>query len=62
MNEQFKKDLKKHLTVALKEICEIKPWFDPNVKEWIFTHPNYPVRLWGQIPQKVIEKYPQYSS
>jgi hypothetical protein len=54
------KEIKKHLDLAFKEIGEIKPWFDSNIKEWIFSHPNYPVEYGGESPDEVIENYPKY--
>lgn len=54
------KEIKEHLTIALKEIGSIKPWFDKKVNEWIFSHPNYPVEYGGESPEEVIKNYPKY--
>lgn len=54
------KEIKDHLETALKEIGKIKPWFDEDVNEWIFSHPNYPVEYGGEFPSEVIENYPKY--
>lgn len=54
------KDIKKHLEVALKEVGRIKPWFDKDVNEWIFSHPNYPVEYGGSSAEEVIQNYPKY--
>lgn len=53
-----KKEIEKHLKIALKEIGEIKPWFDKEVNAWVFEHKNYPVSYAGRTPKDVIEKYP----
>jgi hypothetical protein len=55
-----KQEIKKHLEIALKEIGEINPWFDDDVNEWIFSHPNYPVEYGGNSPEEVIKNYPKY--
>ncbi len=55
-----KKEIKDHLETALKEIGEIKPWFDKEVNEWVFNHPNYPVEYGGESLDEVIENYPKY--
>jgi len=54
------KEIKEHLEIALKEVGKIKPWFDEEVNEWIFSHPNYPVEYGGKSPQEVIKNYPKY--
>ena len=55
------KEVKKHLTIALKEIGKIKPWFDKNFNVWIFSHPDYPdVEYAGDSPEEVIKNYPLY--
>jgi hypothetical protein len=54
------KEIKEHLEIALKEVGEIKPWFDEEVNEWIFSHPNYPVEYGGESAQEVINNYPKY--
>lgn len=55
-----KKEVKEHLKIALKEIGRIKPWFDEEVEEWIFCHPNYPVEYSGSSPEQVVKNYPKY--
>ena len=40
-------EIENHLNKALKEIGEIKPWFDEEVSEWVFSHPLYPVEYGG---------------
>lgn len=54
------KEVKEHLAVALKEIGAIKPWFDEEVDEWVFSHPNYPIEYGGTSPEEVIKNYPKY--
>lgn len=54
------KEIKEHLEIALKEIGEIKPWFDSDVNEWIFNHPNYPVEYGGKSAKEVLKNYPKY--
>lgn len=55
-----RKEIKEHLEIALKEIGEIKPWFDKDVNEWIFSHHNYPVEYGGASTKEVIQNYPKY--
>jgi hypothetical protein len=55
-----KKEIKEHLRIALKEIGEIKPWFDKDFKNWIFSHPNYPVEYAGDSEEEAIKNYPLY--
>jgi hypothetical protein len=55
-----KKEIKKHLKIALEEIGKIKPWFDKDVNCWVFEHSNYPVGCGADSEQEVIEKYPLY--
>lgn len=55
-----RKEVKEHLELALEEIGIIKPWFDAEVNEWIFKHPDYPVEYGGQTAQEVIKNYPKY--
>lgn len=55
-----KKEIDKHLKIALNEIGDIKPWFDKDVDAWVFEHPNYPVGYAGKTPIEVIKKYPQH--
>lgn len=57
-----RKEIKEHLEIAIKEIGTIKPWFDKEVNEWIFSHPNYPVEYGGESSAEVIENYPKYLS
>ena len=52
--------IEKHLQVALREIGEIKPWFDKEVNCWVFEHLNYPVTCGEDTPEEVIAKYPLY--
>jgi hypothetical protein len=55
------KEIKKHLNIALKEIGDIKPWFDKNFNAWIFSHKNYPdVEYAGESQEEVIKNYPLY--
>lgn len=54
------KEIKEHLEIALKEVGEIKPWFDDEVDEWVFSHPNYPVEYGGKSSKEVIKNYPKY--
>ncbi|HSX10144.1 MAG TPA: hypothetical protein VLF94_00285 [Chlamydiales bacterium] len=55
-----KKEIEKHLKIALKEIGEIKPWFDKDVNAWVFEHRAYPVEYAGESVEEVIENYPKY--
>lgn len=57
-----RKEIKEHLEIALDEIGVITPWFDEEVSEWIFKHPNYPVECGGNTPKEVIKNYPKYLS
>ena len=54
------KEIKEQLEFALREIGNIKPWFDEDVNEWIFSHPNYPVEYGGESLEEVIQNYPKY--
>jgi len=54
------KEIKEHLNIALKEVGKIKPWFDKEVKEWIFKNSNYPVEYGGSSKEEVIKNYPKY--
>jgi hypothetical protein len=54
------KEIKEHLEIAFKEIGEIRPWFDKEVNEWIFSHTNYPVEYGGESAKEVIKNYPKY--
>lgn len=55
-----KKEIEDHLQMALTEIGTIKPWFDKEVNEWVFSSPLYPVEYGGNTKQEVIENYPKY--
>lgn len=55
-----KKEIKKHLKIAINEVGEIKPWFDKKFKNWIFSHPSYPVEYAGDSEEEVIQNYPLY--
>ena len=55
-----KKELDQHLKIALKEIGEIKPWFDKEIDAYVFEHPSYPVEYAGESEAEVIKKYPKY--
>ncbi len=55
-----KKEIKKHLAIALEEIGEIKPKFAKDVDAWVFSHPKYPVRYAGDSPEEVMQNYPLY--
>ncbi len=55
------KEIKKHFQIALKEIGEIKPWFDESVDAWVFSHKLYPdVEYAGGSQEEVIKNYPRY--
>jgi hypothetical protein len=53
-----KKEIKKHLTIALQEVSPITPWYDREFKTWIFNHPAYPVEYAGHSKEEVIKNYP----
>ncbi len=55
-----KKEIKQHLEIALKEIGQITPWYDRSFKNWIFSHPDYPVEYAGDTKDEVIKNYPIY--
>jgi len=55
-----KKEIKEHLEIALYEIGKIKPWYDRNFKNWIFSHSNYHVEYAGDSKEEVIKNYPLY--
>jgi len=55
-----KQEIEKHLKDALSEIGEIRPRFDKEVNEWIFSHKLYPVECAGDSPKEVIKNYPKY--
>jgi hypothetical protein len=54
------KEIKEHLEIALREVGEIKPWYDRKFKNWIFSHPAYPVEYAGHSKEEVFENYPKY--
>jgi hypothetical protein len=55
-----KKEINEHLKIALEEIGAIKPWFDKEIKEWVFSHDLYPVEYSGDSKEEVIANYPKY--
>ena len=56
-----KKEIDKHLKIALGEIGEIKPHFDKRFNAWIFRHRLYPDVIYaGNSPKDVIKNYPLY--
>ena len=56
-----KKEIDKHLAIALSEIGPIKPRFSRRFKVWIFKHRAYPdVEYGGDSPEEVIRNYPLY--
>lgn len=55
-----KKEIEEHLKKALKEVGEIKPWFDKSVNAWVFGHPDYPVEYAGESEEEVMRGYPRY--
>jgi hypothetical protein len=55
-----KKEIDSHLKIALKEVGEIKPWFDEEVDAWVFEHKAYPVGYSGESREEVIKNYPKY--
>jgi hypothetical protein len=55
-----KKEIDDHLKIALQEVGAIKPWFDKEIKEWVFSHDLYPVEYSGDSKGEVIENYPKY--
>ena len=56
----LEKEIEKALRIAMSEIGDITPWFDNDVKEWIFSHYRYPVECGGDSKKEVIENYPKY--
>jgi hypothetical protein len=60
MAAEEKKEIDKHLKLALKEIGEIKPWFNKEFKTWVFYHNLYPVEYSGDSKEEVIQNYPLY--
>jgi len=56
-----RKEISDHLKIALKEVGQIKPWFDKNFNAWIFSHKQYPdVEYAGDSKAEVIKNYPKY--
>jgi hypothetical protein len=55
-----KKEIERHLTIALEEVGEIKPWFDKKVNAWVFGHHKYPVEYAGDSREDVVKGYPLY--
>ncbi len=55
-----KQEIDQHLKIALNEIGEIRPKYDRSVREWIFSHPLYPVEYAGKKKEEVIQNYPKY--
>lgn len=55
-----KKEIEKHLKIALAEVGEIKPWFDKDVDAWVFSHSRYPVEYAGHSRKDVLKGYPLY--
>lgn len=60
MAAEEKKEIEKHLKLALKEIGAIKPWFSKEFKTWVFYHDLYPVEYSGESKEEVIQNYPLY--
>ena len=57
---KFDRLVDEHLKIALQEIGPIKPWFDPEVQEWVFEHKLYPESYGGKTKKEVIKRYPLY--
>ena len=55
-----KKEIDKHLKIALDEVGEIKPKFQKNVNAWVFSSGKYPVEYAGESREDVIKGYPLY--
>ena len=55
-----KKEIEKHLKIALAEVGEINPWFDKDVDAWVFSHYSYPVEYAGDSKSDVMKGYPRY--
>lgn len=56
-----KKEIEKHLKIALEEIGEIRPTFNKKFNAWIFKHSAYPdVEYAGETSEEVIKNYPRY--
>ena len=56
-----KKEIDRHLKIALEEVGEIKPRFIKKFNAWVFKHSIYPdVEYAGDSPEEVIKNYPLY--
>lgn len=56
-----KKEIEKHLKIALDEIGEIKPRFVKRFNAWVFRHRAYPdVEYVGDSAKEVVKNYPLY--
>lgn len=55
-----KKEIEKELKIALKEVGKIKPVFDEEVGEWVFSFSKYPVECGGEKKEDVKKAYPLY--
>lgn len=55
-----KKEIDTQLALALEEIGEINPWYDPDVEAWVFEHKLYPVSYAAKTAKKVIKYYPHH--
>lgn len=60
MASKEEKEIKSHLTIALEEIGDIKPWFSKEFNAWVFSHELYPVEYAGDTKEEVIKNYPLY--
>jgi hypothetical protein len=61
MTMASKKEIEKHLKIALEEIGKIQPWFESEVDAWVFSHKKYPdVEYAGDSSEEVIKNYPLY--
>jgi hypothetical protein len=60
MASKEEKEIEHHLKLALKEVGEIKPWFNKEFNAWIFSHKLYPVEYAGDSKEEVIQNYPLY--
>ena len=50
-----KKEIEKHLKIALDEAGEVKPWFDEDFNAWIFKSSSYPVEYAGVSREDAIK-------
>ena len=60
MSKISETELKAHLRLALGEIGPIEPKWDDEVREWVFSHPKYPVEYGGLSKTEVRRNYPKY--